>query len=159
MALQSTVNVYAPIGFPGQMVAFSQFVYTPYNYLSDGTVKAGGFAFLKTAPADAQNVYGIAKSTGSTISDLIGFVERVLSPKVDAASPDTYVAGAEITIAEQGDFYLAATGAATVGQAVLCAPATGAITFGTVGDTNDTGWIVKTAATAAGDIIVISKHK
>ena len=156
MALQTTVNTYAPIGFPGQMVAFSQFVYTPFNYLSDGTVKAGGFAFLKTAPADLQNKYGVAASTGTA---LIGFVERVLSPKIDTAAPDTYVEGAELTIAEQGDFYIAATGAATVGQAVLCDPATGAVTFGAVGATNDTGWVVQTAAATAGDIIIISKHK
>jgi len=156
MALQQTVNLYASKGFAGQMVAFGQRVYTPFNYLSDGTCKAGAFAFAKTAPSDPANTAGVASGTGSV---LLGLVERVLSPNVLPANPDTYGAGAEITIAEQGDFYIAATGAATVGQAVLCDGTTGAITFGAVGATNDTGWVVKTAAAAAGDIIIISKHQ
>ena len=158
MALQTTVNTYASIGFPGQMVAFSQRVYTPFNYLSDGTVKAGGFAFLKTAPADLQNQYGVAALTGSV---LLGFVERVLTPKMDASNHDVYVEGAELTIAEQGDFYISATGAATVGQKVLVATATGAIAFGSSAGEGqiDTGFVVKTAAAASGDIIIISKHQ
>ena len=58
----------------------------------------------------------------------------------------------------RGDFYVEAAGEATVGQAVLCNPADGAVSYGTVGSENDTGWVVVTAAKAQGDIIIISRR-
>ena len=66
--------------------------------------------------------------------------------------------GFEVTIAVRGDYYVAATGAATVGQSVLCDPASGTVTYGDAGATNDTGWVVMTAAKQAGDIIIISNR-
>jgi hypothetical protein len=47
--LQKSVGLYPAIGIPGQQVAFNQAVYTPQNYLSDGTVQCGGFAFAVAA--------------------------------------------------------------------------------------------------------------
>lgn len=88
-----------------------------------------------------------------------GTVERwkTLSIDLGTDTPDIYPEGSELTIAVRGDYYIVAPAAATVGQAVLCNPTTGAITFGDAGATNDTGWTVQTAG-AKGDTIIISNH-
>ena len=153
--MQKTVNLYPAIGLPGVEVQTGTAVYTPFNYISDGTVAAGSFAFEGTATDEKGVAFPVASAKGTT---LIGFVERVFTNILNADEDGTltYKAGQPLAIARRGDFYHAATGAATVGQAVICNPATGAVTYGTVGAANDTGWVVMTAATDAGDVIVIS---
>ena len=96
---------------------------------------------------------------GSAGDKPIGFVERTFTASIDLGTdtPDIYPEGSELTIAVRGDYYIVAPAAATVGQAVLCNPTTGAITFGDAGATNDTGWTVQTAG-AKGDTIIISNH-
>ena len=54
--LQKTVNLYPAVGIAGQQVAFNQAVYTPHNYLSDGTVACGTFAFAKAATSSTTAV-------------------------------------------------------------------------------------------------------
>ena len=51
MGLQKTVNNSPAIGLSGQPVVLGQSVYTTMNFMSDGTVKAGAFAF---APCNRQ---------------------------------------------------------------------------------------------------------
>ena len=64
--LQKSVGLYPAIGIPGQQVAFNQAVYTPQNYLSDGTVQCGGFAFAVAASTTGTAVkFPIASLTGS----------------------------------------------------------------------------------------------
>lgn len=152
--LQKSVGLYPAIGIPGQQVAFNQAVYTPQNYLSDGTVQCGGFAFARTAVK-----FPIASLKGSAGAKPIGFVERTFTASIELGTdtPDIYPKGAELTIAVRGDYYIVAPAAATIGQAVLCDPTTGAITFGAAGAANDTGWTVQTAG-AKGDTIIISNH-
>ena len=89
----------------------------------------------------------------------IGFVERTFTASIELGTdtPDIYPKGTELTIAVRGDYYIVAPAAATIGQAVLCDPTTGAITFGAAGAANDTGWTVQTAG-AKGDTIIISNH-
>lgn len=158
--LQKSVGLYPAIGIPGQQVAFNQAVYTPQNYLSDGTVQCGGFAFAVAASTTGTAVkFPIASLKGSAGDKPIGFVERTFTASIelDTDTPDIYPKGSELTIAVRGDYYIVAPVAATVGQAVLCNPTTGAITFGTADATNDTGWTVQTAG-AKGDTIIISNH-
>lgn len=158
--LQNKVNLYPSNGIPGQQVAFGQAVYTPENYVSDGTVKCGCFAFAKANTANATAVtFPLASVKASAGAVAIGLVERTFSATVglDGIDTDVYPQGAELTIAIRGDYYIEAPATATVGQSVLCDPATGAVTFGTAGSANDTGWVVKTAG-AKGDLIVISNH-
>lgn len=158
--LQKSVGLYPAIGIPGQQVAFNQAVYTPQNYLSDGTVQCGGFAFAVVASTTGTAVkFPIASLKGSAGTKPIGFVERTFTASIELGTdtPDIYPEGSELTIAIRGDYYIVAPAAATVGQAVLCNPTTGAITFGTAGATNDTGWTVQTAG-AKGDTIIISNH-
>lgn len=152
--LQKTVSVPA-LGVPGQQVAYSGYAYTPLNFLSDGTVKAGGFAYRSTATyngtAEKEN---IASATGT---ELLGLVERTFTASLDGEDPDVYAEGEEITIAIRGDFVIEAPAVATIGQAVICDPATGKVTFGTVGASNDTGWVVAQGANE-GEPCVISRH-
>lgn len=158
--LQKSVGLYPAIGIPGQQVAFNQAVYTPQNYLSDGTVQCGGFAFAVAASTTGTAVkFPIASLKGSAGVKPIGFVERTFTASIELGTdtPDIYPKGAELTIAVRGDYYIVAPAAATIGQAVLCDPTTGAITFGAAGAANDTGWTVQTAGTK-GDTIIISNH-
>lgn len=158
--LQKSVGLYPAIGIPGQQVAFNQAVYTPQNYLSDGTVQCGGFAFAVAATTTGTAVkFPFASLKGSAGDKPIGFVERTFTASIALGTdtPDIYPKGSELTIAVRGDYYIVAPAAATLGQAVLCDPTSGAITFGTAGATNDTGWTVQTAG-AKGDTIIISNH-
>lgn len=150
--MQKTVNLYPSVGLPGQEVAAHTAVYTPLNYLSDGTVAAGKFVFEGTSDKK-----GVASAKGTT---LVGLVERTFTAAVPCGvdGSEAYPNGAELTIAVRGDFYVEAAGEATVGQAVLCNPADGAVSYGTVGSENNTGWVVVTAAKAQGDIIIISRR-
>ena len=49
MGLQKTVNNSPAIGLNGQPVVLGQSVYTTMNFMSDGNVKAGAFAFAPSA--------------------------------------------------------------------------------------------------------------
>lgn len=155
--VQKTVNLYPAIGFAGQQVAFNQAVYTPENYISDGTVVAGGFAFASTATYTGTAAPQlVASNKGQT---LLGFVERVISAELDRERPDLYLAGEELTIAIKGDYYMVAPSDATVGQKVLVNTSTGAVTLGDAAGsgTVDSGWTVAKAGDE-GDMIIISNH-
>lgn len=154
--MQKTVNLYPSVGLPGQEVAAHTAVYTPLNYLSDGTAAAGKFVF-EGAPDKKVVAFPVASAKGTT---LVGLVERTFTAAVPCGvdGSEAYPSGAELTIAVRGDFYVEAAGEAAVGQAVLCDPADGVVSYGTVGSGNDTGWVVVTAAKKQGDIIIISRR-
>lgn len=156
--MQKTVNLYPAVGVPGQEVNVHTAIYTPFNYISDGTAAAGSFVFVKANTDNTGVVYPLASATG--LGTVIGLVENTFTGTLAYNQDGTliYPQGANLTIAVRGDYYVAASGAATVGQAVLCNPAGGAITYGTPGTANDTGWVVMTPATNAGDIIIISNR-
>lgn len=150
MGFQTIVNTYPAVGVPGQQVVPGQAVYTAENYVSDGTVKAGEFAFEKTVTGNGA-AFKTASATGTGAP--VGFVERnVVASITDPLKESTavYNQGIGLAIALRGQFYAVATGAVTEGQAVLCDPATGAITYGASGAANDTGWIVKLPAGVSG---------
>ena len=163
MALQKSVNFYPAVGVAGQQVHLGQAVYTPLNYLSDGSVKAGSFCFVGSA---STNVGGaempVATFTDESATAVLGFVERTFTGLLNYAVNASlkYPEGEQITVAIQGDYYHEATGVASVGNKVLVNPATGAVSYGSSASAGliDTGWVVKTASSAEGDIIVISNH-
>lgn len=160
--MQKTVNLYPSVGLPGQEAAAHTAAYTPLNYLSDGTAAAGKFVFKGTFDKKvvvSPVAFPVASAKGTT---LVGLVERTFTAAVPCgvAGSEAYPNGAELTIAVRGDFYVEATGPATVGQAVFCNPADGSVSYGTVGSDSgtDTGWVVVTAANGKGDIIIISRR-
>lgn len=163
MGFQKTINLDPAIGMPGAEVNPGQAVYTAFNFVSDGTVRAGTFAFAKTLDSNGYPITKMnqASATSETGAKVLGFVERnlignLISPLVEAS--DVYSAGLGLPIAIRGQFYAIASGAAQAGQSVLCDPATGNVTYGAAGAANDTGWVVKfprgVSEVAEGDLVI-----
>ena len=163
MGFQKTINLDPAIGMPGAEVNPGQAVYTAFNFVSDGTVRAGTFAFAKTLDSNGYPITKMnqASATSQTGAKVLGFVERnlignLISPLVEAS--DVYSAGLGLAIAIRGQFYAIASGAAQAGQSVLCDPATGEVTYGAAGADNDTGWVVKfprgVSEVAEGDLVI-----
>lgn len=164
MGFQAVVNTDPAIGVAGQEVNPRQAVYTAFNYVSDGTVKAGTFCYATTLAGDDPTEQNVVSLKGSSGAKPVGFVERdviATIPTLTADSTQVYPKGVCPPIAVRGQFYAIATGAATEGQAVLCDPATGTITYGNAGATNDTGWKVvlpRGVKTIAKDDLVIYQN-
>lgn len=163
MGFQKTINLDPAIGMPGAEVNPGQAVYTAFNFVSDGTVRAGTFAFAKTLDSNGYPITKMnqASATSNSGAKVLGFVERnlignLISPLVEAS--DVYSAGLGLPIAIRGQFYANASGAAQAGQSVLCDPATGNVTYGAAGAANDTGWVVKfprgVSEVAEGDLVI-----
>lgn len=113
-------------GFPGLIVNPKSFTAAT----TDGSLKPGDFAF-KVASEYGQDVYIVSK-TGNYLR---GIVKHGFMP---------YTEGATIEILMSGAIYAAIPDGQTPssGQAVLCDPASGEVTYGKTGDPNDTGWKV-----------------
>ena len=159
--MQKSVDLKVKNGFDGQRVTTDQNIYTCENYLSDGTVKVGAFAFKVSASGNGEQ-FGVVSATGSA---LVGYVERVvdasITPTVEAT--DVYTAGFPVLDALKGQFYVTANANVSAGMLVLVDGATGAMSFASqVGEgLIDTGFkvvIPDGKATAVnGDVIVIEK--
>ncbi len=69
MGFQAAVKTDPAIGIPGQEVNPRQAVYTAFNYVSDGTVPAGGFAFaaLFDTPAAPTSDSRYGKATSAPV--------------------------------------------------------------------------------------------
>lgn len=158
MGLQKSVGLSPAIGVSGQKTVLGQSVYTTKNFMSDGNVAAGTFAFAPanatTFPKNVKTEYATNKGTV-----VLGFVERTLTGA--GASSAVYAQGEGLTIAIRGDYYLVAPAGTTptAGYKVITTDATGAISFAASASTGetDTGWVV-TEGGSAGDVIVISNH-
>lgn len=159
--MQKSVDLVVKKGFDGQRVTTDQNIYTCENYLSDGTVKAGAFAFKGSASGNGEQ-FGVVSATGT---DLVGFVERVvdasIAPTVEAT--DVYPSGFPVLVALKGQFYVTANTTVSAGMLVLVKGDTGAITFASQTSEGliDTGFkvVIPDGKTSAnnGDVIVIEK--
>lgn len=158
MALQQTVG-YPSVGYAGQAVTFNQEAYTAENYISDGTCKAGFFAFPKTVTASNGEIIVNTASLTAASGAPLGLVEKEFSASVGATNQDVYPAGATLSIAIRGDYWIKAGSTATAGLKVIVTLATGAISFAASASTGevDSGWTV-TKGGASGDMIIISNH-
>lgn len=110
-------------GLPGQPLNPYAMAISAASYQFDGTLKPGDFAF---ASPEKGQVNHLASKTGS---HLLGIVVSIMG---------------ETTITAQGSIWASVPDGQTpsFGQAVLCDPATGEVTYGEAGDPNDTGWKV-----------------
>lgn len=147
-------------GLPGMSVNKDTQVTTALNYLSDGTVEPGGFAFTG-APVEGQDICFASKAKSG--GHLLGIVLRTEVGTFDSPTythASTYQKGAPLTILVRGQVHATVPSGQTptFGQAVLCDPATGAVTYGANGDANDTGWNVLffhgQASAAEGDLVI-----
>ena len=161
MALQNSVGFMPSAGLPGQEVNAHTAVYTPLNFMSDGTCVAGKFAFAAVAPEGDGVHFDYAALTGEA---LLGFVERtfgsMLDVKVEAS--DVYVKGTGLNIAVRGDYYISAPAVCQAGQHVLVDKATGDLSFGDgtslAEGVIDTGWIVYRGCEHADELAVITRR-
>ncbi len=164
MGFQAVVKTDPAVGIAGQEVNPRQAVYTAFNYVSDGTVPAGGFAFAVALNGTSQTEQNVLSAKAEAGAKPVGFVERDVIATIPAPTDDAtqvYPKGTCPPVAIRGQFYAIATGAVTEGQSVLCDPATGAITYGAAGTTNDTGWRVifpRGVKSAAKDDVVIYQN-
>ena len=153
MGLQKTVNNSPAIGLSGQPVVLGQSVYTTMNFMSDGTVKAGAFAFVPgtatTFPNNVKTEYVTDKG-----SNVVGFVERNFVGT--GASSEVYAKGVVLNIAIRGDYYLVAPAGTTPTKGYKVITTISFAASASTGET-DTGWVV-TEGGSAGDTIVISNH-
>ena len=155
MALQSSVDLYAPVAVPGQAATPDQSVYTPQTFLADDTngVTVGQFVWIDSD--------GNASNTQVASTLPLGLAERVLdAPNYNITSAGSMVVPPTnpVTVAVKGDYWVQTLTSATVGQAVFAmldgtvkTDASGA----TVTDGIETSWRVKTAG-SANDMILIS---
>ena len=74
MGFQKSVASMPAIGLPGTEVNPGQATYTAFNYLSDGTVFAGGFAFAKDVEENGPVGFNAASATGKAGARVLGFV-------------------------------------------------------------------------------------
>ena len=165
MTLQKSVGLIPAIGVEGQEVVVGQAVYLAFNPLSDGTVKAGAFAFKGTASGNGEE-FGYASATGSA---LLGFVERVVDasiPNIKDAFTGVYPAGFKVTVAIRGQFYAKAPSAISAdGLKVYVDGTTGAVTVAAApesgSDAIDTGWVCRIpnggTSAAKGDTVIFEK--
>lgn len=146
-------------GLPGMNVNPSALVTTAFNYLSDGNLEPGGFAF-EAAPTGQDVCFAYKAKEGGY---LLGMVVRSNTGQFnlpEVSSSGTYHMGASVTIAVRGQIeaVVPAGQTPTFKQAVLCDPATGAVTYGKAGDPNDTGWDVRffpgQSSAQAGDLVI-----
>ena len=166
MALQKSVGLNYALGIPGQQVVVGQAEYAVYNPLSDGTVKAGTFCFKKAGTGNGE-VFAHASLTGAADAAPIGFVERVVDtyiPTVGGDATQVYPAGAAVTVAIRGQYYIEAPAAISAdGLGVFINPTTGAISIAASAGTGevDTGWTCRIpnggTSAAQGDIVIVER--
>lgn len=113
-------------GLPGSIVNPKRFTAA----ITDSTLKPGDFAF-ETASEYGQDACFVSK----TGSNLLGIVKHGFMPYTEGATIDILVSGAIYAVVPEGQ-------TPSSGQAVLCDPDTGEVTYGKTGDPNDTGWKV-----------------
>ena len=152
MALQKKVELYRAIGVPGAMATPDQTIYTVLNYMAETEINVGSFAFAGTDETEV-------KATG-TATPLGLVVRNQVYPIYDVVTTGTLVipAGATVTIAVKGDFYVKTTTAAKAGDKVWASSTDGTIkTSANASESGyvDTGWTVKKGG-AANDTIIIS---
>lgn len=162
--LQKSVSTTPAFGVAGQEVTVGTAVYTPINYVSNGSLHAGGFAFDVSDVVQGSGspfaLMGKASARGAG-KRLLGLVAKNLTGSFDVGSngsENMFPNGCPVAIARQGDFYHLSTASAKVGDSVECDPTTGSVTYATTATDKATGWIVMTPATAEGEIIVISNR-
>lgn len=166
MPLQKSVGNSYALGVPGQQVVIGQAEYLAYNPLSDGTVKAGTFCFKKAGSGNGE-VFAHAALTGAADAAPLGFVERVVDSYIPAVGGDAtqvYPAGAALTVAIRGQYYIEAPAAiASDGLGVFINPTSGAISIAASAGTGkvDTGWTCRIpnggASAAQGDIVIVER--
>ena len=153
---QNVVNIEPAAGLPGGYAAVNPIVSTPRGFIAKAAVTAGRFCW-----EDSTNA-GQVNPSGSGVP--LGLVVREVNVPMgtELAYTNAVPAGSTATVAVAGDFYVAVTAAVTKGQKVFASTTDGSVKGGAAGATVsghvETAWTFDTAASAAGDLAIITKH-
>ena len=152
---QSVVNLEPAIGLPGGYAAVNPIVSTPRGYIAKAAVKVGGFCWEDSTVAGQVNPSGSGQP--------LGFVVREVNVPMGThvAYTNEVPAGATVTVAVEGDFYVQPAASVTKGQKVFASLTTGAVSGGSAGaavsGSVETNWTFDTSA-GAGEIAIITNH-
>lgn len=153
-SFQKNVGLYNKPAISGDRANQNPTIYEVTNFLAgSGGVNMGGFAWRSPSYPESQVV-----ASASSLIPADGFVERTLNINgftYDPASV-TISEGENVTVARKGDFYVEADGAVSIGDTVYADTTDGSVTFTSGASTVDSGFKAKTAASGAGDMVIIS---
>jgi hypothetical protein len=150
---QQEVGKYNKAAIAGDRANQQEVIYTPTNFTAAEDVKVGGFVWRDTTKPELQIA---ASGTGAPL----GFMERVQNfDNYNIAVDGTLVvpAGSEVNVAIKGDFFVVADASVSVGDTVYADTTTGAVTFTSGDDTEDSGFVAFTSG-ASGDMVIITKR-
>lgn len=154
---QSVVNLEPAAGLPGGYAAVNPIVSTPRGYIAKAAVKVGGFCWEDSTVAGQVNPSGSGHP--------LGFVVRELNVPMgtNVAYTNEVPAGCTVTVAVEGDFWVAPTADVTKGQKVFASTTNGSVKGGSAGATVaghvETNWVFETSADAdAGELAIITNH-
>lgn len=152
---QNVVNIEPAAGLPGGYAAVNPIVSTPRGYIAKAAVTAGCFCWEDSTNAGQVNPGGSGMPLGLVVRE----VNAPMATSV--AYTNAVPVGSTVTVAVEGDFYVAVTADVTKGQKVFANTTTGAVKGGsagaTVADHVETNWIFDTSASSGG-IAIITNH-
>ena len=151
-SFQKSVGFYNEAATAGDRASQNPVVYVPQNFLAGGTVNVASFVWR-----DSTNPATEVVNAGSGAP--LGFVERTINHDnfdVDVAGTLAIPEEGNVTVAKKGDFFVPADGAVSIGATVYADTTDGSITFTSGDDTVDSGFKAVTAASASGELVIIS---
>jgi hypothetical protein len=151
-SFQKNVGFYNKTAIAGDRASQNPTVYVPTNFLAGGVVNVGGFVWRDTTNPATEVV---ASGSGAPL----GFIERTINHdnfNIDVEGTLAIPEEGNVTVAQKGDFFVVADGAVSIGDKVYADTTTGAVTFTSGDDTEDTGYVAVTAAAAEGELVIIS---
>jgi hypothetical protein len=151
-SFQKSVGLYNKTAIVGDRASQNPTVYVPTNFLAGGNVEVGSFVWRDTTNPATEVVNA---GTGAPL----GFIERTINhDNFDVSVEGTLTIPEEgnVTVALKGDFYVAADGAVSIGATVYADTTDGSVTFTSSATTEDSGYKAVTAASAAGELVIIS---
>ena len=152
---QNVVKTEPAIGLPGGYAAVNPIVSTPRGYIAKTACKVGGFVWEDSTDA------GQVNPSGSGLP--LGFVVREVNVPMgtNVAYTNEVPVGGTVTVAVEGDFFVAPTADVTKGQKVFASTTDGSVKGGAAGATVsghvETNWAFDTSA-GAGEIAIITNH-
>ena len=152
---QNVVKLEPAIGLPGGYAAVNPIVSTPRGYIAKAAVTVGAFCWEDTSNE------GQVNPSGSGLP--LGFVVREQNVPMGTDKDYTNVvpAGATVTVAVEGDFFVQPAASVTKGQKVFANTTTGLVSGASAGATVagavETNWKFDTSA-GAGEIAIITNH-
>lgn len=154
---QNVVNIEPAAGLPGGYAAVNPIVSTPRGFIAKAAVTAGCFCWEDSSDAGQVNPSGSGMPLGLVVRE----VNAPMATSV--AYTNAVPIGSTVTVAVEGDFWVAPTADVTKGQKVFANTTTGAVKGGsagaTVSDHVETNWVFETSADAdAHELAIISNH-